>query len=604
MTARLPTPGQDHNTWGDLLNTFLRVSHHEDGTLKPSAFSSLSSQVAAKYTKPPTGIPKVDLAQDVQDALDTVVSGMAPDATTTTRGILRLAGDLTGDANTPRLAPDRILGASAGASSHIQAGTITNANIHTSAAIAKSKLAPLALTDSDVAVGAAIAQSKIAGLTTALAAKADQSALDSHTHDAADLTTGTLAIARIPTGTTASTVALGSHTHAIADIPNLQTTLTGKADTGHTHTASQITDFTTATATVIGDRIHAGTNVTVSHDAGTGITTISSTATGGGGTPSDTVTSVAGRFGDVVLTAADIQSGATFATDLIPSLPASQLTTGTLDPDRIPSLPASKVATGTLDLARLPTGTTADTVALGAHTHAAEDLTSGTLDIARLPTGTTAGTVATGDHTHSQYALATDLTTHTHDDRYYTKSEVDADLAGKVGIGQVGNANGLATLDSGGKIPTDQLPALAIKDTFTVSSQAAMLALTAEKGDMAIHTAGPDSGKTYVLAANPASTLANWRELTTYTPPATPTDWAAIPNKPAFIAAGATAEEARGMVGAGNVMTAIYAAGAWPTTRPTSDTSATVLCIDKTGDATFPTWFEDDVDILMQDGLL
>jgi hypothetical protein len=34
-----------------------------------------------------------------------------------------------------------------------------------------------------------------------------------HTHDAADITSGTVALARIPTGTTSSTVALGDHTH-------------------------------------------------------------------------------------------------------------------------------------------------------------------------------------------------------------------------------------------------------------------------------------------------------------------------------------------------------------------------------------------------------
>lgn len=34
-----------------------------------------------------------------------------------------------------------------------------------------------------------------------------------HTHSAGDITTGTFAIARIPTGTTASTVALGNHLH-------------------------------------------------------------------------------------------------------------------------------------------------------------------------------------------------------------------------------------------------------------------------------------------------------------------------------------------------------------------------------------------------------
>ncbi len=73
-------------------------------------------------------------------------------------------------------------------------------------------------------------------------------------------------------------------------------------------------------------------------------------------------------------------------------------------------------------------------------------------------------------------------------------------------------ANGVATLDASGLVPTNQLPALAITNTFVVNSQAAMLALTAETGDVAIRT---DLNKSFILTATPASTLANWQELLT-----------------------------------------------------------------------------------------
>lgn len=73
-----------------------------------------------------------------------------------------------------------------------------------------------------------------------------------------------------------------------------------------------------------------------------------------------------------------------------------------------------------------------------------------------------------------------------------------------------GVANGLATLDGAGKVPTTQLPALAINDVFTVASQAAMLALTAQRGDIAIRT---DVGKTFVLSTDSPGTLADWVEL-------------------------------------------------------------------------------------------
>jgi hypothetical protein len=75
-------------------------------------------------------------------------------------------------------------------------------------------------------------------------------------------------------------------------------------------------------------------------------------------------------------------------------------------------------------------------------------------------------------------------------------------------------ANGLATLGSDNKIPSAQLPAIAITDTFPVASQAAMLALTAEVGDIAVRT---DLNKSFILKTAGASTLANWQELLTPT---------------------------------------------------------------------------------------
>lgn len=49
----------------------------------------------------------------------------------------------------------------------------------------------------------------------------------SHTHAASDVTSGTLDIARIPTGTSGTTVALGNHTHTFSSITSKPTTLSG-----------------------------------------------------------------------------------------------------------------------------------------------------------------------------------------------------------------------------------------------------------------------------------------------------------------------------------------------------------------------------------------
>lgn len=91
----------------------------------------------------------------------------------------------------------------------------------------------------------------------------------------------------------------------------------------------------------------------------------------------------------------------------------------------------------------------------------------------------------------------------------YTNSDADSRVS--AGIDAVkGVANGLASLGSDGKLPSSQLPSLAITSTSVVNSQAAMLALSAEEGDVAIRT---DNGKTYLLAGDP-TVVGNWKEVT------------------------------------------------------------------------------------------
>ena len=86
---------------------------------------------------------------------------------------------------------------------------------------------------------------------------------------------------------------------------------------------------------------------------------------------------------------------------------------------------------------------------------------------------------------------------------------------------KIGAANGIASLDAGGKVPASELPDIAISDTSVVVSEAAMLALTAEVGDIAVRT---DVNKTFILKTAGASTLANWQELLTPTDAVTSVD--------------------------------------------------------------------------------
>ncbi|HJP96526.1 MAG TPA: hypothetical protein VJ843_04090 [Candidatus Saccharimonadales bacterium] len=115
--ARLPTLGSDDGVWGQVLNDFLGVSHNSDGTLLPSAVTNAgaaadsavvhnsgSETVAGTKTfsaSPVVPVPTLGSQAANKTYVDSVASAGAPDATTSTKGILQLAGDLGGTATAP-----------------------------------------------------------------------------------------------------------------------------------------------------------------------------------------------------------------------------------------------------------------------------------------------------------------------------------------------------------------------------------------------------------------------------------------------------------------------------------------------------------------------
>lgn len=103
--TRLPIPGDDVGTWGDILNGFLEVSHNSDGTLKPDAVTATGVTGSAG----PAG-PKGD----------TGPAGPSVDATTTSKGAVQLSGDLGGTADAPTVPG---LASKANSSTTIIAGT-------------------------------------------------------------------------------------------------------------------------------------------------------------------------------------------------------------------------------------------------------------------------------------------------------------------------------------------------------------------------------------------------------------------------------------------------------------------------------------------------
>lgn len=167
--------------------------------------------------------------------------------------------------------------------------------------------------------------------------------LEGHTHSATDITSGTLSIARIPTGTTSSTVALGNHTHS------------------NYLTSSSLSGY--ATQSWVEDQ---GYLTSVPAQSWSSITGKPSTFTPAAhNQASNTITALTGYTEEATITTLN-----------------SRMTLN----EALASLQKQVSSKATFS-----------------HTHSASNITSGTLAIARIPTGTTSSTVALGNHTHTEY---------------------------------------------------------------------------------------------------------------------------------------------------------------------------------------------------------
>lgn len=82
----------------------------------------------------------------------------------------------------------------------------------------------------------------------------------------------------------------------------------------------------------------------------------------------------------------------------------------------------------------------------------------------------------------------------------------------KLDSNKLGQANGAASLDANGKIPSAQIPSVSVSKVEVVNSEAAMLASSGGIGTTVIRT---DSNKNYILSKADATVLSNWTELLT-----------------------------------------------------------------------------------------
>lgn len=140
--SRLPIAGADENVWGNILNDFLLQSHENDGTLKSMAVNNaVSDDISTQkleITKSNTlaGTRKrlnfiegsnvtITTSDDsIGNKVDVTITaaspGTVPDATTTSKGIVQLTGDLGGTATAPTVPA---LSSKVNSSTTISAGT-------------------------------------------------------------------------------------------------------------------------------------------------------------------------------------------------------------------------------------------------------------------------------------------------------------------------------------------------------------------------------------------------------------------------------------------------------------------------------------------------
>lgn len=124
--ARLPIPGSDDGTWGEILNTYLTVAHQVDGNLKSDAVSADSIQdstITADKFQTASGSDGQVLTKNsaVAGGMEWATSsGGVADATTSSKGIVQLAGDLGGTAASPTVPG---LSSKANTSTTVSAGT-------------------------------------------------------------------------------------------------------------------------------------------------------------------------------------------------------------------------------------------------------------------------------------------------------------------------------------------------------------------------------------------------------------------------------------------------------------------------------------------------
>ena len=232
-------------------------------------------------------------------------------------------------------------------------------------------------------------------------------------------------------------------------VNTLQQDINKKSNIGHKHTKSEITDFPTSMTPTAHNQASNTINAMTDYSKATSVSAI---------TPTDTLNVAIGKLEKAL----DSKGTSSFSGSY------NDLT----DKPTIPS-----VGNGTITVNQ--NGTKVGEFSTNQSTNTAINLTNTTYDVATssklglVKSGTditvdNSGNVSVNDDSHNHIISNVDglqialdgkaASSHTHDDRYYTESEINTKLNSKLNTSLKGSANGLAELDSNGKVPSVQLP--------------------------------------------------------------------------------------------------------------------------------------------------